>query len=92
MPSEKAASVDYLFLRLRAKLRLKIKAPKLKRLVAGFPPRRPGFKSGSSHVGFVGGQSGAGACFFSEYFGFPSQSSFHQFLYITITYHPVVVQ
>jgi hypothetical protein len=25
----------------------------LKRLVAGFPPRRPGFKPGSSHVGFV---------------------------------------
>jgi hypothetical protein len=28
-------------------------APYLKRLVAGFPPRRPGFKRGSSHVGFV---------------------------------------
>jgi hypothetical protein len=25
----------------------------LKRLVAGFPPRRPGFKPGFSHVGFV---------------------------------------
>jgi hypothetical protein len=28
-------------------------APYLKRLVAGFPPRRPGFKPGSSHVEFV---------------------------------------
>jgi hypothetical protein len=24
-----------------------------KRLVTGFPPRRPGFKPGSGHVGFV---------------------------------------
>jgi hypothetical protein len=28
----------------------------LRRLVAGFPPRRPGFKSGSGHVGFCDGQ------------------------------------
>jgi hypothetical protein len=27
-------------------------APWLRRLVAGFPPRRPGFKPGSGHVGF----------------------------------------
>jgi hypothetical protein len=27
--------------------------PKLKQLVAGFQPRRPGFKPGSSHVVFV---------------------------------------
>jgi hypothetical protein len=26
------------------------------RLVAGFPPRRPGFKPGSGHVGFCDGQ------------------------------------
>jgi hypothetical protein len=30
---------------------------------------------------------------FSEYFGFPCQYSFHQFLHtITITYHPGLVQ
>jgi hypothetical protein len=29
---------------------------------------------------------------FSKYFGFPCQSSFHQFLHITITYHPGLVQ
>jgi hypothetical protein len=28
-------------------------APKLRRLVAGFPPRRPGFELGSGHVGIV---------------------------------------
>jgi hypothetical protein len=28
-------------------------APQLKRLVAGFPPRRPEFQPGYSHVGFV---------------------------------------
>jgi hypothetical protein len=31
-------------------------APSLRRLVAGFPPRRPGFKPGSVHVGFCDGQ------------------------------------
>jgi hypothetical protein len=30
----------------------------LKRLVAGSPPRRSGFKHGSSHVGFVGKPEG----------------------------------
>jgi hypothetical protein len=38
-------------------------APYLKRLVAGFSARRPGFKPGSSHAGFCGGQSDAGAGF-----------------------------
>jgi hypothetical protein len=55
-------------------------APQLKRLVAGFPPRRPGFKPGSSHVGFVVDKVALGQVF-SEYFGFPCQSSFHQFLH-----------
>jgi hypothetical protein len=31
-------------------------APKLRQLVAVSPPRRPGFKPGSSHVGFCDGQ------------------------------------
>jgi hypothetical protein len=35
----------------------------------------PGFETGPRHVGFVVGQSGSGQVF-SEYFGFPLQSSF----------------
>jgi hypothetical protein len=31
-------------------------APELRRLVSGFPPWRPGFKSGSGHVGFCDGR------------------------------------
>jgi hypothetical protein len=55
-------------------------APWLKQLVAGFPPRRPGFEPGSSHVGFVVDKVALGQVF-SEYFGFPCQSSFHRFLH-----------
>jgi hypothetical protein len=51
-------------------------APQLKQLVAGFPQRRPGFKPGSGQVGFVMDKMELGQ-FFSEYFGFPCQSSFH---------------
>jgi hypothetical protein len=51
----------------------------LKRLVAGFPPRRPGFHPGSGQVGFVVNKVAQGQVF-SEYFGFPCQSSFHQLL------------
>jgi hypothetical protein len=57
--------------------------PKLickKRLVAGIPPRRPGFKAGSSHVGFVMDRVALGLVF-SEHFVFPCQSSLHQFLH-----------
>jgi hypothetical protein len=31
-------------------------APQLRRIAAGFPPRRPGFKPGSGHVGCCDGQ------------------------------------
>jgi hypothetical protein len=55
-------------------------APQLMRLVAGFPPRRPGFKPGSSLVEFVVDKVALGQVFF-EYFGFHCQSSFHQFLH-----------
>jgi hypothetical protein len=48
------------------------------RLVAGFPPRRPGFASGQ-HVEFVVDIAALGQVF-SEYFGFPCQS-FHKFLH-----------
>jgi hypothetical protein len=52
---------------------LNLAAPELKRLVAGFPPRLPGFKPGSSHVGFVVDKVALGQVF-SEYFDFPCQS------------------
>jgi hypothetical protein len=42
-------------------------------LVAGFQPRLPGFKPGSSHVGFVVDKVALGQVF-SEYFDFPCQS------------------
>jgi hypothetical protein len=51
--------------------------PKLKRLVAGFPPQWPRFTSGQ-HVGFVVDKATLGQVP-SEYFGFPCQS-FHQFI------------
>jgi hypothetical protein len=54
-------------------------APQLKRLVAGFPPRRPGFNPGSGQVGFVVDKVALGQVF-SEYFGFPCHS-FHQILH-----------
>jgi hypothetical protein len=55
-------------------------APLLKRLVAGFPPRRPGVEPGSGQVGFVVDKMALGQVF-SEYFGFPCQSSFHHLLH-----------
>jgi hypothetical protein len=50
----------------------------LKRLVAGFPPRRPKLASGQ-HVRFVVDKEALGQVF-SEYFGFPCQK-FHQILH-----------
>jgi hypothetical protein len=41
----------------------------LKRLVAGFPPRRPGFDPGSGQVGFMVDKVALRRVF-SEYFGF----------------------
>jgi hypothetical protein len=55
-------------------------AAELKRLVAGFPPRRPGFDPGSGQMGFVLDKVVLGQVF-SEYFAFPCQSSFHQLLH-----------
>jgi hypothetical protein len=46
--------------------------PKLKRLVAVFPPQRDGFASGQ-HVEFVVDKAVVGQVF-SEYFGFPCKS------------------
>jgi hypothetical protein len=45
-------------------------APYLKRLVSGFPQRRPGFEPGSGQVRFVVDKVLLGQVF-SEYFGFP---------------------
>jgi hypothetical protein len=50
------------------------------RLVAGFPSRRSGFDPGSGQVEFVVDKVALGQVF-SEYFGFPCQSSFHQLLH-----------
>jgi hypothetical protein len=52
-----------------------------KRLVAGFPLRRPGFDPGSGHVGFVVDKVAPGQVF-SEYFDFSCQFSFHRLLHI----------
>jgi hypothetical protein len=60
--------------------------PKLKRLVAGFPPRQPGFASGQD-VGFVVVKAALGQVF-SEYFGFPCQS----FQFIHHHNHPGLAQ
>jgi hypothetical protein len=54
--------------------------PQLRRLVTGFPPRRPEFKPGSGHVGFVVDELALGQVF-SEYFGFPCQLAFHLLLH-----------
>jgi hypothetical protein len=50
-------------------------APQLERLIAGFPPQRPG----SGQVGLVVDKVALGQVV-SEYFSFPCQSSFHQIL------------
>jgi hypothetical protein len=55
-------------------------ASELRRLVAGFLRQRSGFEPGSGHVGFVVDKVPPGQVF-SEYFGFPCPSSFHQLLY-----------
>jgi hypothetical protein len=47
---------------------------KLRRLVAGFPSRRPGFKPGSDHMGFVVDKAAVGQVFY-DYFCFTYQSS-----------------
>jgi hypothetical protein len=54
--------------------------PYLRRLVAGFPPRRPGFDPRSGLVGFVVDKVALRQVF-SEYFGFPCQFSFHRMLH-----------
>jgi hypothetical protein len=52
----------------------------LRRLVAGFPTRRPRFESRLGHVGFVVGKVALGQVF-PKHFGFPCQFSFHRLLH-----------
>jgi hypothetical protein len=52
----------------------------LRRLDAGFPPRRPDLDPTSGHVGFVADKVALGQGF-SEYFDFPCQFSFHRLLH-----------
>jgi hypothetical protein len=54
--------------------------PELRRLVTGFPSRRPGFDPRSGHVGFVVDKVALGQVF-SEYFGFHCRFSFHWLLH-----------
>jgi hypothetical protein len=52
----------------------------LRRLYAGFPPRRPGVEPRPGHVGFVVDKVALGQVF-SEYFDFSCQFSFHSLLH-----------
>jgi hypothetical protein len=54
--------------------------PELRRLVAGFPPRRPGFEPRSGYVGFVVDKVALGQVFFED-FSVPCQLSFHRLLH-----------
>jgi hypothetical protein len=65
--------------------------PSLRLLVAGFPPRRPGFEPGSGHVGFVVDKVALGQVF-SEYFGFPCQFTFYRLLHNHHHHHLGLVQ
>jgi hypothetical protein len=51
----------------------RVVVPWLRRLVAGFPPRRPRLEPREGHVDFV---------LFSKYFGFPCKFLFHRLLHI----------
>jgi hypothetical protein len=66
--------------------------PKLMHLVAGFPPRRPGFGPRSDHVEFMVHRVILGQVF-SKYFGFPCQFSIQWLLHCdNIVTHPGLVQ
>jgi hypothetical protein len=54
--------------------------PWFRLLVAGFPPRRPGFEPRSIHVEFVVDKVALEQVS-SQYFGFPCQFSFHRLLH-----------
>jgi hypothetical protein len=54
--------------------------PQLRRLVAGFSPRRLRFDPNSNHLAVVGNKVVL-AQVSSEYYGFPCQFSFHRLLH-----------
>jgi hypothetical protein len=58
-------------------------APQLRRLVAGFPPRRPGFKPGSGHVGFCDGHKWRWGRFYPR--ASSSPANVHSTIIFTIT-------
>jgi hypothetical protein len=58
--------------------------------VTGLLPPWPGFKPGSSHVGFVVNKVALGQVF-SMYFGSPANLHSTNFSIITLTYHPGLV-
>jgi hypothetical protein len=70
----------YPLLKLMLLLTPTVAAPWLRRLVTGFPSRRPAFESKSGHVGFMVDKV-APEQVFSEYFGFLCQFSFHRLLH-----------
>jgi hypothetical protein len=61
-------------------------------VVAGFPPRRLGFKPGSSHVGFVVDKVAMGQVFSPSTSVSPVNLYSTSYSTITITYHPGLVQ
>jgi hypothetical protein len=67
----------------------KMAAPWLRRLVAGFPPRRPGFEPSSGHVGFVVDKAALGQGFSEHVSPANSHSTDCSTL---IIYHPGLVQ
>jgi hypothetical protein len=60
----------------------------VRRLVAGFPPRWPGYSSRLGHVGFVVDKVALGQVF-SEYLCFPCQ---YKFSTLIVIYHPGLIQ
>jgi hypothetical protein len=80
-PFFRSLSQDFLRISHLCHVRYKVSleaVPYLRKLVAGFPLRRPEFEPRSGHVA---GRVALGQ-FFSEYFSFPSQFSFHRLLHI----------
>jgi hypothetical protein len=67
-------------------------APYLRRLVAGFPPRRPGYKPGSGHVRFCDGQKWRWGRSSPRTSVSPAQSTFHLLLHNHLHYHPRLAQ
>jgi hypothetical protein len=57
-----------------------VSVPQLRRLLAGFTLRRPGFDPESGHMGFVVDKVALKQVF-SEYFGFSCQFSFRKMLH-----------